>query len=125
MISFFVACSSQVEQGENKAAVCSTPPSEVGTGITVLEDMLAEVWVRGRKYIYIWVVKRFGRLVGVIQRVKGSSASIRSISLNFITNIGCPTCVYNSPLLLHPFPEFEFPSMDILPSSFPFRLLNF
>lgn len=77
MISFLVACSSQLEQGANKAAVCSTPPSEVGTGITVSEDMfLAEVWVRGRKYIYICVVKRFGRLVGVIQRVKGISASI-------------------------------------------------
>lgn len=50
MISFLRAFSSQVLQGAKRAAVCSTPPSEVGTGITDLVEMfVVEVWVRGRK----------------------------------------------------------------------------
>lgn len=32
--------------------------------------------LRGRKYMYICVVKRLGTLVGVIQRVKGIKASV-------------------------------------------------
>jgi hypothetical protein len=43
----------------------SIPPSEVGTGIMASLVMEVGEW-RGRKYIYICVVKRFGMLVGVI-----------------------------------------------------------
>ncbi len=50
MISFFDACWSHVEQDAKIAAVCSTPPSEVGTGTTDFEEMfLAVVCVNGRK----------------------------------------------------------------------------
>lgn len=55
MISFLRAWESQVEQGANRAAVCSRPPSEVGVGITdsvmVVELDIDEVgsWVRGKK----------------------------------------------------------------------------
>lgn len=72
-------------QGANKAAVCSSPPSEVGTGITASDLMFwAEVWVKGRKYMYIWVVKRLGILVGVIQRVNGRRDSVTPLVLNLV-----------------------------------------
>ena len=54
MISFRVACSSHSLQLANRAAVCSTPPSDVGTGMTASDEMFfADVCVRGRKYMYI------------------------------------------------------------------------
>lgn len=56
--------------------MCSTPPSDVGTGMVDLDVMFAaDVWVRGRKYMYICVVNRRGRFGGVIQRVKGCNDS--------------------------------------------------
>lgn len=77
MISFFVAWSSHCLQLAKSAAVCSNPPSEVGTGITASVEMFfAEVWVRGRKYKYICVVNRFGTFVGVIHLVYGSKDSV-------------------------------------------------
>lgn len=71
-------------QGAKRAAVCSTPPSEVGVGIMASEvvgrlrsELIDEFgFGRSRKARYIWVVKRFGMLVGVIQRVKGIRASV-------------------------------------------------
>ena len=48
MISFFRAWESQVEQGAKRAAVCSSPPSEVGIGMTVSLVMEVGEW-RGRK----------------------------------------------------------------------------
>lgn len=84
MISPFPAFSIQELKGPNAAAVCSTPPSDVGIGITAsviigrpsLEDVLSLADCgRGRKYMYIWVVKRFGIFGGVIQRVNGIRAS--------------------------------------------------
>lgn len=55
MTSSRFACESHSEQGANRAAVCSTPPSEVGTGITDFEGSLVvvDVRARGRKYMYI------------------------------------------------------------------------
>lgn len=72
-------------QGAKRAAVCSTPPSEVGFGIiasevvgrlrsALLDDEFD--FGRSRKARYIWVVNRFGIFVGVIQRVKGIRESI-------------------------------------------------
>lgn len=72
-------------QGAKRAAVCSTPPSEVGVGImasevvgklrsTLFDDEFD--FGRSRKDRYIWVVNRFGMLVGVTQRVKGIRESI-------------------------------------------------
>lgn len=76
MISFFLAWSSHFWQLPNNAAVCSTPPSDVGTGIIASWVMfLAEIWVRGRKYMYICVVNRLGTFVGVIHLVNGSRDS--------------------------------------------------
>lgn len=83
------AWESQELQESKSAAVCSTPPSEVGVGIMVSEEMgrvrlLVLVCVvaladwrcgRSRKARYIWVVKRRGMLAGVIQRVKGIKES--------------------------------------------------
>ena len=83
------ACESQEMQESNSAAVCSTPPSEVGVGIMVSEEvgrrrplMFVDVEEfedpdlgRSRKARYICVVKRRGMLVGVIQRVKGIKES--------------------------------------------------
>ncbi len=45
-----MAWESQVEQGAKRAAVCSRPPSEVGTGMTVSEAMeVLEDCDKGRK----------------------------------------------------------------------------
>jgi hypothetical protein len=49
MILFLAACESQVEQGANDAAVCSTPPSAVGIGITDVGGRCTDVCARGRK----------------------------------------------------------------------------
>lgn len=46
MISLFLACESQVEHDAKSAAVCSSPPSEVGTGIDDFDVMDVE---SGRK----------------------------------------------------------------------------
>ena len=76
MISFFLAWSSHFWQLANNAAVCSTP-SGVGRGTTASEGIfLADIWVRGRKYMYICVVNRLGTFIGVIHRVNGSKDSI-------------------------------------------------
>jgi len=49
MISFLAACERKVEQGAKRAAVCSSPPSEVGVGITDFVVMEFVVVVSGRK----------------------------------------------------------------------------
>jgi len=75
---------SQLLQESNAAAVCSNPPSEVGIGITAspavcrpLFEELLFLMDRGRKYMYICVVNRFGRPGGVTQRVNGINESVR------------------------------------------------
>lgn len=78
MISLRFAWESQLSQEANCASVCSNPPSDVGTGITASLAICgadAEFLSRGRKYMYICVVKRLGRLFGVTQRVNGRSES--------------------------------------------------
>ena len=70
--------------GAKRAAVCSTPPSEVGVGIKASEVVgrLRSAFFdeldfgRSRKAMYICVVKRFGMFVGVTQRVKGIRESV-------------------------------------------------
>lgn len=49
MISFLRAWESHAEQGANKAAVCSSPPSEVGVGTTEFDVSDASGEVSGRK----------------------------------------------------------------------------
>lgn len=49
MISFFRACDSQIEQDAKSAAVCSRPPSEVGAGITEVEERVENGWESGRR----------------------------------------------------------------------------
>lgn len=99
MISLRVAWSSHCLQLANSAAVCSNPPSEVGTGMTASEFIfLADVWVSGRKYMYICVVNRLGTFVGVIQRVYGSKDSTQ-ISKFEVYGIVNPTYLYQE--LLH------------------------
>jgi hypothetical protein len=44
--------------------------------------------VSGRKYMYICVVNLLGRLVGVIQRVKGTRLSIKDQSLLHKASLG-------------------------------------
>lgn len=73
MISLRVACESQSAQLAKRAAVCSRPPSEVGVGITAAVEMFwADVWVKGKKYMYICVVNRLGTL-DVISKTRQSS----------------------------------------------------
>ena len=79
-----LASSIHLFAGRNCAAVCSTPPSGVGVGISV--SSVLERGVRsstrldvGRKYRYICVVKRFGGPTGVIQRVNGIKPSTSGV----------------------------------------------
>lgn len=85
MISPERAMESQAEGGRKRAAVCSRPPSDVGVGMIASDVVGREVGDealdgKGRKYRYICVVNRFGRLVGVIQRVKGIRLSTTHVS---------------------------------------------
>ena len=96
MISPERAIESQVEGGRKRAAVCSSPPSEVGVGMiaSVLvgsEPGVEESDGRGRKYKYICVVNRFGIFVGVIQRVKGIRLSEMSVNLLLSNEIAVRT----------------------------------
>jgi hypothetical protein len=79
MILFSFAWASHSLHGANSAVVCSTPPSCVGTGMEEVED--SDGWVRGRKYMYICVVKRFGKLDGVTHLVKGIRESIEMLAI--------------------------------------------
>lgn len=117
MILFRVACSNHVLQLANKAAVCSSPPSDVGTGITASEAIfLAEICVSGRKYMYICVVNRFGMFVGVTQRVNGKRDS--SFSQQFAHPVlKIPTRIYDPALRLYPVSKPEFARMNVFPCS--------
>ena len=79
--------------GANRAAVFSTPPSEVGVGI-MASDVVGSSRLafsdgafdfgRSINAMYIWVVKRFGIFVGVIQRVNGIKDSFHRISIGHV-----------------------------------------
>jgi hypothetical protein len=81
---------SHADAGKKRAVVCSRPPSVVGVGMDtsgsnsspfVASDWTPESGVAddvGRKYMYIWVVKRFGTFVGVTHRVNGINPSLNS-----------------------------------------------
>lgn len=77
MMSPDLALASQVEMESKVAAVCSSPPSWVGTGM-IVSCVVAEMGEdMGSMYRYICVVNRLGTLVGVIQRVNGMRLSER------------------------------------------------
>lgn len=112
MISPERAIESHAEGGRKRAAVCSSPPSEVGVGMiaSVLvgsEPGVEESDGRGRKYKYICVVNRFGILVGVIQRVKGMRLSAATISprSELRSSIQTHTYVWKPAALLNPITE--------------------
>ena len=84
MILLWFARFSHLLQGAKLAVVCSRPPSWVGTGIEELVE--SPGCVKGRKYIYICVVKRLGRPGGVTHLVKGirdSMMSLDSVPMTF------------------------------------------
>lgn len=82
MMRFCRAIESHFQGGRKRAAVCSTPPSDVGVGITTSRSLSKDTsddcfgaFDKGRRYMYICVVKRLGTLVGVTHRVNGISPS--------------------------------------------------
>lgn len=69
----------QADAGKNRAVVCSSPPSVVGTGIFTSSSLPPLSGVSedvGKKYRYICVVNLFGTFVGVTHRVKGTKPSV-------------------------------------------------
>ncbi len=83
MISPARHLASHADASSKDAAVCSSPPSCVGAGMTCscvdggAPAADGEDAESGSMYRYICVVKRLELVVGVIQRVKGCRPAIR------------------------------------------------
>jgi hypothetical protein len=148
MILFWFARLSHWLQEANSAVVCSIPPSWVGIGIEELEE--TEGWVKGRKYMYICVVKRFGRFGGVTHLVKGMSDSaiiLASVTIIFKvgkgvsetvwidetaqyqypctqSHLGINTGINNTSQALNPINKSQFSIIYLLSGPLPFRLIH-
>ncbi len=107
------------------------PPSEVGVGIIASEvvgrirsgffDGKSDLG-RSINAMYIWVVKRFGMFVGVIQRVKGIRDPSCLDQHWLCRRCVRITCVDNTALGLYPVGKSKPSGMYFFSSSFSFFL---